>query len=362
MASHSNTIQADAVKVGGAINEDVVQKIFDITATDRIVADRIGSTKQSNVYKEWSIDRLTRGQVNKVIEGADIPAGQNNAKQIVERVGNFSQLSDAVVRVSTTLEASDHIGHQNFRVRQLIRSMQSLKLDEEFMYLGDQVAVRGDGAAVASASAGIGAWIKTNTQGGAGFAAAILSGAGGVGGFPSVAKVDSNVPQTLSFKEIGVLQEKIYQEGGDATLLLSSVGMITKIVEFVLGPNYVGVPLRTQVDQSAMPTGTSGGKQTAAGATYGIASLHSISTNWGSLKLCGSRDFPTLGAATEVDIYVLDLSTFKKSYLQPYKQEVLGRQGHSTNEMISFEASLCSFSEHASGMINNVDATQTVVV
>jgi Family of unknown function (DUF5309) len=108
--STSNLDSADlkAVTKGGLIREDVMNKIWDISKIPLPFTDLVGSETHDNEYCEWTTDALAVPDIaNSNVDGAD--ASGNDTKTGL-RVGNHSQISDKIVRVSFRADASNTIG------------------------------------------------------------------------------------------------------------------------------------------------------------------------------------------------------------------------------------------------------------
>ena len=63
------------VTLNGIINEDVMQKIWDISKIPLPLTDIIGTDSHANEYYEWTQDSLAAAvTTNKQIDGADVTA------------------------------------------------------------------------------------------------------------------------------------------------------------------------------------------------------------------------------------------------------------------------------------------------
>jgi hypothetical protein len=127
--STANLDSADlkAATYKGLIREDVMNRIFDISRIPLPFTDMIGSDTHKNEYTEWTLDVLATPDVtNAVVDGSD--ASGNNTV-IGNRVGNHSQISQKVVRVSFRADASDVIGRTKETSYQVMRRQQELRRD-----------------------------------------------------------------------------------------------------------------------------------------------------------------------------------------------------------------------------------------
>ena len=133
----------NAVDIRGLINEDVMQKIWDISKIPLPFTDMIGSGSSKNSYKEWTTDELAApDNTNATVDGAD--ATGDDTKQ-GDRVGNHHQIPDKIVKVSTRAQNSDTIGRANELAYQVMRRQQELKRDVEAIVLTNQASVADDG-------------------------------------------------------------------------------------------------------------------------------------------------------------------------------------------------------------------------
>ena len=129
--STANLDSADlkGVLVNGLINEDVMNKIWDISKIPLPFTDMIGSGSAGNEYKEWTQDTLAAPDpTNAVVDGSDATGDDT---QTGARVGNHHQISDKVVRVSYRADASDTIGRSRELSYQITRRQQELRRDSQ---------------------------------------------------------------------------------------------------------------------------------------------------------------------------------------------------------------------------------------
>ncbi|RKZ06990.1 hypothetical protein DRQ25_12630, partial [Candidatus Fermentibacteria bacterium] len=145
--------------VNGLINEDVMQKIWDISKIPLPLTDAIGTDSHKNEYYEWTQDSLAAPAIdNKVIDGDDIDQDDTN---LGVRVGNHSQTSVKEVKVSTRAIESDTIGRANELSYQVMMRQQELKRDLEASMLSNNASITGTDA-VAGQAGGLNAWLETN--------------------------------------------------------------------------------------------------------------------------------------------------------------------------------------------------------
>ena len=103
-ADNIDSFDFKSIAKGGHINEDVMQRIWDISKIP-CRSLTVGSTTHRNERFDWILDELRAPDLaNARVDGAD-------AGDAVEaggaRVGNHSQISDEVIAVSYRADASD---------------------------------------------------------------------------------------------------------------------------------------------------------------------------------------------------------------------------------------------------------------
>jgi hypothetical protein len=139
--------------------EDLTDVIHDVTPTDTPFVSAIQKGSASNTFHEWQTDALAAATAtNKVIEGDD-PG--NDSITATVRLGNYTQLSDKVIQVSSTQRAATNAGRGDELSYQLMKVGKELKRDVESSLTSNNASVAG-GAGTARQSAGYAAWIQTN--------------------------------------------------------------------------------------------------------------------------------------------------------------------------------------------------------
>jgi len=332
-----------AAKAGGLINEDVMQKIWDISKIPLPFTDMIGTGSAKNEYKEWTTDELAAPNIaNAVADGADA-AGDDTS--IGQRVGNHHQISEKVVKVTYRANASDTIGRSNELSYQLIRRQQELRRDLEAMLLSNQASVADDNANDIVGKAGtLPSWLSTNTINGT------------AGGFDlntklTVARIPG-VKKALTETNIRDLVESIYNEGGDATKLMSIPGVIRKISEYLFTESARVATLMSDQGKS---------KEKAAA----LGSVNVFVTDFGTLSLIPNRlqQKYTSGGGTAgdvADVFLLDPSYLKVCYMQGLRTDPLAKTGSAEKRQMLVDWSLIVNTEKAHGMIGDIDYTAPV--
>lgn len=146
------------------IREDLADVIYDISPIETPFLSTVAHVTATSTKHEWQTDSLTAAADNKAIEGDDAPA---TAASATTRLDNLTQISTKDARVSGTARAVTTAGRADELDYQILKRGKELKRDMETALLSNKAKVAGDDSTPREL-AGIGAWIKTNTDKGAG--------------------------------------------------------------------------------------------------------------------------------------------------------------------------------------------------
>jgi len=148
------------------IREDLSNVIYNISPEETPFISNIGRENVKNTYFEWQTDSLAAASAsNAALEGDDISSF--TAVSPTSRIGNYTQISTKNVVISGTLEALDKAGRRSELTYQLAKLGSELKRDMESALLANQSPVAGN-TTTARRTAGLPAFIKTNTDFGTG--------------------------------------------------------------------------------------------------------------------------------------------------------------------------------------------------
>ena len=336
--SSANLDSADlkAVTKGGLIREDVMNRIWDISKIPLPFTDLVGSATHDNEYSEWTTDVLAAPNVsNAVVDGSDA-SGNNTATGA--RVGNHSQISVKVVRVSFRADASNVIGRAKELAYQLSRRQQELRRDVDAIALQNQASVADDGASTAGKVGGLPSWINTNHATG-----------GTAGGFSTstgltVARTPT-AARAITETMIRTATQAIYTQGGEASVLMSGPGVIQQISSYLFTSSARVATLMSDIEGSAA-------KATAMG------SVNVFVTDFGTLKLQANRlqQTHTDSGSTQVyDVFVLDPAYLNLSYIGGYRTEELAKTGLANNRLMAVDWTLQVLNEKAQAMIGDIN-------
>src|SRR6476620_4759706 len=121
--------------------EDLTDVIHDVTPTDTPFMTALGNTTPPNTFHEWQTDALAAAtSANAVIEGDD-PA--NDSITATVRLGNYTQLADKVIQVSSTQRAANNAGRGDELSYQLMKRSKELKRDIEATLTSNNASVAG---------------------------------------------------------------------------------------------------------------------------------------------------------------------------------------------------------------------------
>lgn len=331
-----------AVSYRGLINEDVMQRIWDISKIPLPLTDRIGSDTAKNAYKEWTVDALSAPSIsNAQVDGADTTSLNNTVTG--GRVGNHCQISVKVVQVSTRAQESDTIGRSNELSYQVMRRQQELRRDVEATMLTHQASVADDGNTTAGKSAGLGAWLTTSTNRGT---------TGANGGFSSgtVAAPAVGAKRALSETTVRDIVQSVYQEGGDPSVMMSMPGVIRKFSEYLFTSS-------ARVATLTSDQGRSGEKATALG------SVNVFVTDFGTLELVDNRLQQKYAAddGDAANVYIIDPAYLSLCMLHGYRVEPLAKTGLADKRQMAVDWTLIVNNEKSHGVIADIDFTANVV-
>lgn len=195
MAVPSNTFQTYGAK---GIREDLANVIYNISPAETPFMSNAGKETVSNTYFEWQVDSLASVNTsNAAVEGDDASL---QASTPTVRVGNYTQISTKSVVISGSLEAVDKAGRRSELAYQLAKKSKELKRDMEAIAVGPQAAAAGNGSSTARTTAGLEAWLVTNTSRGTGGANPTMSGSGG-NGYPNASPTDAITANQRTFTE-----------------------------------------------------------------------------------------------------------------------------------------------------------------
>lgn len=351
-----STANLDAADLGGVgykglINEDVMQRIFDISKVPLPLTDRIGSEGMSNPYKEWTSDKLADPDTtNAQVDGSD-QAGNNtnpaedgavSADGEPARLGNHAQISTKVVRVSTRVRNTDNVGRSDELSYQVMMRQRELRRDVEAIMLTNQASLADDGDTAAGTSAGLGAWLVANSD----------KPADGVyGGFNAatgiVAAYTPGTARALTETLVRDVCENVYTEGGDPSVFMSVPTVVRKFSEYLFTSSARIATLTSEAGQDKSPL-------TAKGSVNVFVTDFDV-----VLDLVPNRIQQPVSAGV-ANGYILDPAYLAKAELHGYRTEPLAKTGLSDVRMMCVDWTLVVNTTRAHGAILDIDTTAPV--
>ena len=317
MAVNANTNQTYDVST---IREDLDAALSSISPTETIFMSSIGTRNVDNTYFEWSEVDLAAAGDNRAVEG---DAATNSAPTNAVRKGNYTQISTKTVEVSSTNQAVNGVADAQTVAKQIAYKLSEMKRDMEKMLL-DNVAASAGSASTARQTAGLPAFLTTNTARGTGGADGTTSGTGSAG-YPDAAATDGTTRAITETLLKGVIAD-CWDEGAEPSVVLCGSAQKQTISTFT------GNATRYKEAEDS--------KLNAAIDVY--------ISDFGELQIVPARHIRSR------DVFVLDPNYASVAYLQTAKQEPLAKNGLSERRLISAEYGLQVTSEKAHGVIADV--------
>lgn len=144
--------------------EDVSSIIMNISPVDTPLLTMAKKGTAEATYTEWPVESLSAvNSANAIIEGDDASI---DASTTPTRVGNYTQILDKTVSVTTTQNAIRKYGAKNEFARQKAKKAKELKRDIETTLFLNQARVVG-AAGTAQKMRSMGSWLTTNFSRGA---------------------------------------------------------------------------------------------------------------------------------------------------------------------------------------------------
>lgn len=315
MAVTANTNETYDVST---IREDLSDALASITPTETIFMSTIGTRNVDNTYFEWSEVDLAAAASNRQIEG-DVGLS-NSAPTNAVRKGNYTQISAKVVEVSSTNQAVNGVADAQSVARQVAYKLSEMKRDMEKMLL-DNVAASAGASGTARQTAGLPAFLTSNTARGTSGADGTTSGTGEAG-YPDAAATDGTQRAITEAILKGVIAD-CWDAGAEPSVVLCGSFNKQTISAFT------GNATRYKEAEDS--------KLNAAIDVY--------ISDFGELQIVPARHIRAR------DVFVLDPNYAAVAYLQTAKQEPLAKTGLSERRLISAEYGLQVTSQKAHGVV-----------
>lgn len=305
------------------IREDLQDALISISPTETPFMSSIGTKTASNTYFEWPVVSLAAPDTaNRVLEGENAPG--NDAPTNAVRLGNYTQLSDKVVEVSSTADAVNGVADAQTLAKQVAYKLKELKRDMERM-LVDNVGALAGNTTTARRTAGLPAFLRTNVSRGATGANATLSGT--TAGFPNAAATDGTL-RALTETMLRSVIASCWDNGAEPSIVLCGSAVKQKISSTFTG----SATKFKNVDDKKV-----------------VSAVDIYVSDFGELQIVPTRFIRSR------DIFVLDPAYARIAYLSQTKQSPLAKTGHSERRLIAVEYGLQVDTEAAHGIIADID-------
>lgn len=294
--------------------EDLVDYIYDISPVEVPFLTLAARGKATGALHEWQTDALEAAvTTNKVVEGDDVDA---DAAAATTRLGNYTQLSDKAVSITSRQDAVSKAGRKSEMAYQVAKRARALKRDMESVLTQNQIKAAGN-SSTASALASLECWIADNDSFGAGGASPTGDG--------TDAPTDGTQRAFTEALMKTVIQD-VWNDGGDPDCLM--VGGFNK--QAVSGFTGGSTSFDKSEDKKL------------------VAAVDVYESDFGTIKVIPNRFQRSRSA------FLLQKDMWAVCYLQPFKLEDLGKTGHSNRKLLSVEFTLEARNEKASGAIRDL--------
>lgn len=342
-ADYWSSADLKGIATGGLINEDVMQKIWDISRIPLPLTDMIGSDSAKNSYTEWTEDKLAAPATdNAKVDGQDLTGNDATGG---ERLGNQCQISTKNVAVTERAQSSDTIGRSNELSYQVMMRQRELRRDVEATMLTAQGSQADNGDATPGLAAGLASQI---TQGD-------VAGDASGGGFSAgawAARV-AGTKRGLTETMVRDVAQTVWEQGGDPSVLMSTPTMIRQLSAYMFTDSARIATLTAETNQN--------GPATAMG------SVNVFLTDFGvELKMTPNRlqqTYTSLAgtAGDACDAFVIDPSYLRQGMLKGYRTEPLAKTGLADKRSMAVDWTLKALNREAHGIIGDLDYTTAVL-
>ena len=309
------------------LKESVEDKIYNFRPSDAPLVSMIERVSTGADLYEWTADTYRApNAANAAIEGADATYAAQTQPGVFS---NRHQIVQDTFSVSNTAERVGKYGRKSEIDRLKTKKMVELKRDIEAAAIGNATAVTRNGS-TAGQMRGLFGFIQTNNS----------LGAGGAAPNP----VTNTAPTAGTLRAFGepllkTVITSVYQNGGDASVLLVSPNHKTLVSAFTGGvqrTNEVAVGQRGDVTlQTAF---------TFYGHDFGVT------------KVVPNRVMAGAGAGLVNTAYIVDKDKLALGQLRPMESEELAKVGDARNWQIRTEVTLVVRQESTLGAVRDLTA------
>ena len=326
----------DLATKGDNVREDLTNIITMISPEETPFQSNIGKGSISNTFADWLQDELADpDNANAWIDGDEFTPAALTAPA---RLQNYAQISRKDLIVTRRAQKVNQAGTKSELSRQIAKKGKELKRDVESIITSSQAVVVGSDS-VAPKTAGLGAWLKTNTDRGAGGTDPTLSSS--TYGYPNAAP-GNGTDRALSEATVLDIIKDCYEEGGNPSLIMLSPAVKQKFSLYMFGSSA----------RIATPYQDHGTKKQAASV---VGAVDFYTSDFGTLEIVPNRFQPTN------DVFILDTEFFSLDYLDGYKTQEMAKNSDADSRILLVDYMLRCTAEASSGVIADIDPTLAMV-
>ena len=318
MAIVANTFTSFDAK---GIREELSNIIASISPEEVPFQSNVGSENVSNTFFEWQTDSLASTSTTAVIDGDDVASFDSTSA--TTRIGNYTHIRRRTLIVADNLNSQDLAGRNDELSYQLAKRGKEIRRDVEAVLTDNNARVAGN-SSTARETAGLGAWIATNTNKGTG-------GTDPTANDGSDARNDGT-QRDLTEAMVKDIMQQAFTSGGNPSILM--VGPHNKTV--VSG--FAGIAAQRYMAPSDSPT-----------TIIGAADVYM--SDFGTLQVVPNR------FQRERDAFALDPEYASVCYLRPIQAVDLAKTGDAEKKMMICEFGLKVSNEAAHGGVFDLNVS-----
>lgn len=335
--STTNFDRYDLATSGDNVRESLTDVIYNISPTEVPLQSNIGRGSTANTLHEWQIDELAAVNTsNAAIDGADFGSDSSDEAQ---RIGVYMQISIKYLAVSRRANIVNKAGRKSELAYQIAKKGKELRRDVEAMACLNNATVAGN-STTASETAGLGAWLKTNTSRGATGTDPALSNT--TYGEPTTAAGDGTQRALSEATLLGILKD-CYVQGGNPNMIMVGPTVKQRFSNYMFGSS---ARIATQYQDQG---------PSRRGGVSVVGAVDVYVSDFTVLDIVPNR------FQRERDVWVLDTEYWEITYLDGYKTETIAKIGDAERRHILVDWGLKSNNEAASGVVADIDETTAMV-
>ncbi len=343
--STANLDAADlaAVQVDGLINEEVMQRIWNITRRPLPLTDRIGTASIGNARFSWTQDEQSTPVIDgQKVDGSDTIGDDDTATGA--RVQNFAEIRTKTLKVSTRARDSNTIGFSDTLAYQVAMRQVDLKQDVEATKLSNNSSQADDGNTTPGRTGALDAWLETNTANG-------LTGSDGGFNF-TTGLVDSYTPGTpraLDEKVFKDVMSSVYRATAGEPVFLMMRPEVTRIFseyQFTAGARVAALTRETAGDARSPSS-----SQTAINVWIG---------DFATVEIVPNVFQPEVSAGVST-MFIINPALIEEVVLTGYRVDELRKDGLADNRHVMYDWGLRVGNEAGCGAFRDIDETLDMV-